>query len=818
MSIKLGSFDVVIGMDWLSKYHARIICDEKVIHIPIDGETLIIRDLPGLPPVRQVEFQIDLIPEAAPVARAPYRLYPSEMQELSDQLQELADRGFIQPSTSPWGALVLFVKKKDRSFIMCINYRELNKITVKNRYLLPRIDDLFDQLQGSSTYSKIDLRSGYHQLRVRYEDIPKNAFRTRYRHYKFQVMPFGLTNAPVVFMDLMNRVCKPYLDKFVIVFIDDILIYSRNKEEHADHLRIILELLKKEKLYVKFSKCDFWISIVQFLGHVIDSQGIYKIETVKNWHILNQKELNMRQRRWLELLADYDCEIRYHPGKANILKRIGPVDITTRVLPEELNNVHSTFHVSNLKKCLSDKSLVIPMKELRLDDKLNFMEEPIEIMDREVKQLRQSQATALRAMVLADSPVSNSIDQDSPSSSNPSTQEQEQSPNISQGFEESPKTPIFRDDLLYESPHEELTSQGSSSNVRQTHTLFEHLGKWTKVHLIANLIGDPPRSVKTDKFGGVLKNKARLVAQGFRQEGGIDFEESFAPVARIEAICIFIANVTHKNMTIYQMNVKMAFLNGDLKEEVYVSQTKRFVDQDNPSHLYKLKKVLYGLKQAPRACYDMLSSFIISQHFSKGAVDPTLFTRQEKSKLDDNLQGKQVDATLYRGMIGSLMYLTSSRPDLIHAVCLCARYQAKPTKKHLQAVKRIFRYLKRTINMGLWYSKDTGDKLVSWSSKKRKCTAISSTKAEYIALSGCCAQILWMRSQLIDYGFQFNKIPLYCDNKSAIALCCNNTEYQLANIFTKPLPKERFNFLIEKLGMRSMSPKTLKRLAEETDE
>ncbi|GJY71125.1 putative nucleotidyltransferase, ribonuclease H [Tanacetum coccineum] len=170
---------------------------------------------------------------------------------------------------------------------MCIDYRELNKLTVNNRYPLPRIDDLFDQLQGLSVYSKIDLRSGYHQLRVRDEDIPKTAFRTRYGHYEFQVMPFGLTNAPSVFMDLMNRVCKPYLDKFIIVFIDDILIYSRNKGEHANHLRIILELLKKEKLYAKFSKCDFWIRIVQFLGHLIDSQGLHvdpaKIEAVKNW-------------------------------------------------------------------------------------------------------------------------------------------------------------------------------------------------------------------------------------------------------------------------------------------------------------------------------------------------------------------------------------------------------------------------------------------------------------------------------------------------------------------------------------------------------
>ncbi|GKE36886.1 putative reverse transcriptase domain-containing protein, partial [Tanacetum coccineum] len=186
------------------------------------------------------------------------------MQELSDQLQELADRGFIRPSTSPWGAPILFVKKKDGSFRMCIDYQKLNKLTVKNRYPLPRIDDLFDQLQGSSVYLKIELRSGYHQLRVRDEDIPKTVFRIWYRHYEFQVMPFGLTSALAVFMDLMNRVCKPYLDKFMIVFIDDIFIYSCNKEEHAYHLRIILELLKKEK----------------FQGIHVDPA---KIEAVKDW-------------------------------------------------------------------------------------------------------------------------------------------------------------------------------------------------------------------------------------------------------------------------------------------------------------------------------------------------------------------------------------------------------------------------------------------------------------------------------------------------------------------------------------------------------
>ncbi|GJV92999.1 putative reverse transcriptase domain-containing protein [Tanacetum coccineum] len=396
LPIELGSFDVIIGMDWLSKYHAVIDCAEKIVRIPWGNETLIIHgdgskqgngtrlniisctkthkyllkghhvflasitaketedrsgekrledvpivqdfpevfpeELPGLPPTRQVEFQIDLIPGAAPVARAPYRLAPSEMKELSEQLQELSDKGFIRPSSSPWGAPVLFVKKKDGSFRMCIDYRELNKLTVKNRYPLPRIDDLFDQLQGSSVYSKIDLRSGYHQLRVREQDIPKTAFRTRYGHYEFQVMPFGLTNAPA------------------------------NEKEHGEHLKAILELLKKEELYAKFSKCEFWIPTVLLdttedllkgaenfivycdashkgLGAVLmqnEKVIAYASQQLKIYeknyttydleldhkslqHILDQKELNMRQCRWLELLSNYDCEIRYHPGKANVV-------------------------------------------------------------------------------------------------------------------------------------------------------------------------------------------------------------------------------------------------------------------------------------------------------------------------------------------------------------------------------------------------------------------------------------------------------------------------------------------------------------------
>ncbi|GJR73457.1 retrovirus-related pol polyprotein from transposon TNT 1-94 [Tanacetum coccineum] len=480
------------------------------------------------------------------------------------------------------------------------------------------------------------------------------------------------------------------------------------------------------------------------------------------------------------------------------------------------------------------------------------------------------EAAAPRAVVLVDSPVSTSIDQDAPSSSTPSTHEQEQSPTISQGFKESPKTLIFCDDPLYESLHEESTSQGSSLNVKQIHTPFEHLGRWTKDHLIENVIRNPSRSVftrkqlqtdiiwcyfdafltsvKTDEFAGVLKNKARLVAQGFWQEEGIDFEESFAPVARIEAIRIFIANAAHKNMTIYQMDVKIDFLNGELKEEVYVSQPKGFVDQDNPSHVYKLKKALYGLKQAPHAWYDMLSSFLISQHFSKGAVDPTLFTRKAGNDLllvqiyvDDiifastntvmcNEFANQMTTKFKMSMMGQtpfflgLQIFQSPRGIFI--------YQSKYAS---EIVKKYGMLTTDSVDIPL-YSKDTGMSLTAYADADH--VGCQDTRC---STSGS--------AQFLDYGSQFHKIPLYCDNKSAIALCCNyvqhsrakhidvryhfikkqvengivklyfvRTEYQLADIFTIPLPRERFNFLIAKLGMRSMSLGMLKRLAGETDE
>jgi hypothetical protein len=225
-------------------------------------------------PQQEIEFCIDLIPRVAPITKAPYRMAPVELKELKTQIQELFDKGFIRPSVSPWGAPVLFVKKKDGTFRMSIDYRELNKITIKNKYPLPRIDDLFDQLQGAQIFSKIDLRLGYHQLRIRREDISKTAFRTRYGHYEYVVMPFGLANAPAAFMDLMNQVFHDFLDQFVVVFIDNILIYSKGLEEHEDHLRWVLQRLREKRLYAKFSKCEFWLDKVIFLRHVVSKDGI----------------------------------------------------------------------------------------------------------------------------------------------------------------------------------------------------------------------------------------------------------------------------------------------------------------------------------------------------------------------------------------------------------------------------------------------------------------------------------------------------------------------------------------------------------------
>jgi hypothetical protein len=227
------------------------------------------QDLPGLPPEMDVEFVIELKPGTTPISRRSYRMPPNELAELKTQLLDLLDKGFITPRSLPWGSPAIFIKKKDQTLRMCMDYRPLNEVTIKNKYPLPRIDILFNQLTGARVFSKIDLRSSYHQIRIRPEDIPKTSFTTRYGLFEYLVMSFGLTNSPVHFTYLMNLVFMPELDKFVVVFIDDILIYSKNEEEHAKHLWIVLTRLREHQLYAKFSKCVFWLEEIQFLGHIL---------------------------------------------------------------------------------------------------------------------------------------------------------------------------------------------------------------------------------------------------------------------------------------------------------------------------------------------------------------------------------------------------------------------------------------------------------------------------------------------------------------------------------------------------------------------
>jgi hypothetical protein len=246
-------------------------------------------ELPGMPPYREVEFVIDPLPRTAPISKLSYRMSVEELKELKKQLMELQEVGYIRPNSSPWGAPVLFVQKKYGSQGMCVDYRSLNDVTVKNKYPLPRIEDLFDQMRGARVFSKIDLRSGYHQMKIRPSDIPKTTFSTRYGLYEFTVMSFGLTNEPAYFMDLMNKVLLEYLDSFVVVFIDDILIYSKSESDHEEHLRLVLQKLWDNQLYTKCSKCEFWISEVPFLGHIISNGGISvdptKVKEIMAWSV-----------------------------------------------------------------------------------------------------------------------------------------------------------------------------------------------------------------------------------------------------------------------------------------------------------------------------------------------------------------------------------------------------------------------------------------------------------------------------------------------------------------------------------------------------
>jgi hypothetical protein len=315
-------------MDWLSKYKVLIDCAKKSVkmttlegkemefitesvvtvkgvancakvnqldasqgsEVPVVNEfsDVFPEELPGMPPDRDIEFVIELKPGTTPIYKTPYRMATPELVELKEHVKELLEKGFIYPSSSPWGAPVIFIPKKDGTQRLCMDYHALNEVTVKNKYPLPRIDDLFDQLRGACVFSKIDLRSGYHQLKIRECDIPKIAFVSRCGMYEYTVMSFGLTNAPAYFMYLMNKVFMEYLDKFVVVFIDDILVYSRSEEEHEQHLHLALQKLQENRLYAKLSKCEFCMKQVAFLGHIISKGGISvdlgKVQDVLSWN------------------------------------------------------------------------------------------------------------------------------------------------------------------------------------------------------------------------------------------------------------------------------------------------------------------------------------------------------------------------------------------------------------------------------------------------------------------------------------------------------------------------------------------------------
>jgi hypothetical protein len=354
--LKGQDIDVILGMNWLARHIAILNTDLGTIRLSYDHEEVPLsipiaipakpfgrvyeaimpeiqdilvvcefsdvfsEDLPELPPEIDVEFVIELKPDTTPISRRSYRMPPNELAELKIQLQDLLEKGFILPSSSPWGCPAIFVEKKDQTLRMCVDYRPLNEVTIKNKYPLPRIDILFDQLTGARVFSKIDLRSGYHQIHIRPEDIPKTAFTTRYRLFEYLVMSFGLTNAPVHFTYLMNLVFMPELDKFVVVFIDDILIYSKNEEEHAQHLRIILTRLREHQLYAKFSKCAFWLEEIQFLGHVLSANGIAvdpsKVKDILEW----KPPTTMHQVRSFLGLAGYYR--RFIPDFSKLVKPI----------------------------------------------------------------------------------------------------------------------------------------------------------------------------------------------------------------------------------------------------------------------------------------------------------------------------------------------------------------------------------------------------------------------------------------------------------------------------------------------------------------
>ncbi|KAJ9547488.1 hypothetical protein OSB04_020031 [Centaurea solstitialis] len=970
-------------------------------------------DLPGIPPERQVEFRIELVPGATPVAKAPYRLAPPEMMELSKQLGELLDKGFIRPSASPWGAPILFVKKKDGSMRMCIDYRELNKLTVKNRYPLPRIDDLFDQLQGAAWFSKIDLRSGYHQLKVREEDVHKTAFRTRYGHFEFVVMPFGLTNAPAAFMDLMNRVCRPMLDRSVIVFIDDILIYSRSKEEHVQHLREVLEVLRKEKLYAKFSKCDFWLQEVQFLGHLVNREGIKvdpaKVEAVMKWetpktpteirsflglvgyyrrfiqdfskiavpltkltrknekfvwgaeqeasfdtlrrklceapvltlpegvedltvycdasyhglgcvlmqkgkviayasrqlktheanypthdlelaavvfalklwrhylygvrctiytdhkslhYFMDQRNLNMRQRRWLEVIKDYDCEILYHPGKANVV-----ADALSR-------------KGSNLLLC-------VPCMRMTVSASL-------------IEMIRQSQEEAVKKENQRKERIKGHVDQLVADSRGlltrygrvwvPVSCEARQT--LLDGAHKSKfsihpgATKMYRDlrtDYWWPGMKRDvaryvekcLTCLRVKAEHQRPHGKLQPLEipEWKWEHVTMDFVTGLPTTVRKHDAIWVVVDRLTKSAH-FIAIREASSSEVLADIYVREIMARHGVPVTV--ITDRDVRFTSRFWNRFHEELGTILQLVR------PSTRRRMGRVrgLFGLSRIcfGRVCSSLVAARILTFRWTPvcwgevgqrelGSTEIVQRTSESVQLIRDRLRTAQsrqksyadkrrsdlefavgdkvlLKVSPWKGVIrfrkrgklgprfigpfivvarvGKVAYRLDLPPELsqIHNTfhvsqlrkCLADESAHVPlddiqVDERLNYAERPVAILERKTKalrnkeIGIvkvqwehrkgsewtWEPEEEmrrnhpefcgcqllGGKLVSWTSKKQNSMSTSTAEAEYVVAGSCCAQVLWMRNQLQDYGFKLSKIPIYCDNTSAIAIANN---------------------------------------------
>ncbi|GJZ86337.1 putative reverse transcriptase domain-containing protein [Tanacetum coccineum] len=740
-----------------------------------------LEDLPGFLPTRQVKFQIDLVPGDAPVTRAPYRLAPSKMQEL-----------------------------------------ELNKLTVKNRYPLPRIDDLFDQLQGSSVYSKIELRSGYHQLRVCDEDIPKMAFRTRYGHYEFQVMPFGLTNAPADilskfwsylrrnnclagyyrrFIEGFSKIAKPMTkltqksvkfnwgEKEEVAFqtlkqklCSALILALPERSENfvvycdASHKGLGAMLMQKERVIayasrqLKINKKTYTTHDLE-LGADITYTARRKANVVADALSRKERIKSLRVRALVMTISlNLPVQILNAQIEARKEENYGTKDLCGMIKKLEpradgtlcLNNKSCIPNFGNLRELImheshKSKHSIHPGSNKMYQDlkKLywwpNMKAEIATYVSQcltcaKVKAEYQKPSGLLVQLVNPEVvsrhgvPISIISNQDGRFASQ-SWQSLQRAlgwdrhlPLVEFSYNNSYYTSIkaapfealycckcrsplgwaeVRDAQLTgpEFVHEttekifQIKKRIQAAHDRQksfANRNFQLQKVWILVDLPSRKKAIGTKWVfknKRDERSIVVKNKARLVAQGFRQEEGIDYDEVFAPVARIEAIRLFLAFASYMGFTVYQMDVKSAFLYGTIEEEVYVHQPPGFVDPAHPNKVYKVIKALYGLHQAPRAWYETLSSFLIENGFRRGTIDKTLFIKKKKSDiitattpiesnkpLVKDEDGEDIDVHVYRSMIGSLMYLTASRPDIMFVVCACARFQVTPKASHLNAV------------------------------------------------------------------------------------------------------------------------------------